>query len=73
MRATSKRASGVYGVDAVDLLTNKVDVLVQRFDRLGTPSGSQVRSSSGTMFKIGALYEMCGLQGHLAVECHSTY
>ena len=57
----------------MDMLASKVDALAQRFDRLGTPSGSQVQSSSGTMFKIGALYEMCGLQGHLAVECHSTY
>ena len=57
----------------MDMLASKVDALAQRFDRLGTPSGSQVQSSSGTMFKIGALYEMCGLQGHLAVECHFTY
>jgi len=59
--ATPKRTSGVYGVDAVDTLANKVDALAQRFDRLGTPSESQVGSSSGVMFDIGALCEMCGL------------
>jgi len=72
-RATPKRASGVYGVDAVDLLASKVDALAQRFDRLETPSRSQVRSSSGAMFEIGALCETCGLQGHVAAECHSMY
>jgi len=41
-RATPKRASGVYAVDAVDLLASKVDALAQRFDRLETPSRSQV-------------------------------
>jgi len=35
----------------VDLLANKVDVLPQHFDRLGTPSsGSQAGSSLGAMF-----------------------
>jgi len=71
--ATPKRASGVYGVDVVDMLASKVDALAQRFDRLGTPSGSQVGSSSGSMFEVGALCEICGLQGHVATECHSTY
>jgi len=72
-RTTSKRASGVYGVDAVDLLASKVDALAQRFARLGTPSWSQVGSSIGAMFEVGALCEMCGLQGHVAAECHSMY
>jgi len=60
-RATPKRTSGVYGVDAVDMLASKVDALIQRSDRLRTPSGSQVGSSSGAMFEIGALCDMCGL------------
>jgi len=72
-RATPKRASGVYGVDAIDLLASKVDALAQRFDKLGTPSGSQVGSSSGVMFEVGALCEMCGIQGHMAAECHTMY
>ena len=73
-RATSKRTSGVYGVDAMDMLASKVDTLAQRCDRLRTPSsGSQVGSSSGAMFEIGALCEICGLQGHVAIACHSTY
>jgi len=37
-RAATKRTSGVYGVDAMDLLASKVDAFAQRFDRLGTPS-----------------------------------
>ena len=72
-RATPKRASGVNGVDVVDMLGSKVDALAQRFDMLGTPSGSPVGSSSGAIFEIGALCEMCSLQGHVAVECHSIY
>jgi len=72
-RATPKRASGVYEVDAVDMLASKVDALAQRFDRLGTPSGSQMGSSSGAVFEIRAVCEMCGLQGHVAAECHSMY
>jgi len=72
-RATLKRASGVYGVDAIDMLASKVDALAQRFDRLGTPSESQIGSSSGAMFEIGALCQMCGLQGHVVAECHSMY
>ena len=36
------------------MLASKVDALVQRCDKLGTPSlGSQVRSSSGAMLKLG--------------------
>ena len=73
-RATPKRASGVYGVDAVDMLASKVDALAQRFDRLGTPSsGSHAGSSSGAMFEVGALCEICGIQGHVATECQSTF
>jgi len=72
-RAIPKRASGVYGVDVVDMFASKVDALAQGFDRLGTLSGSQMGSPSGTMFEVGALCEMCGLQGHVAAECHSMY
>ena len=72
-RSTLKRTSGVYGVDTVDMLARQVDVLAQWFDRLGTRSASQVGSSSGAMFEIGALCEIFGLQGHVAAECHSTY
>jgi len=73
-RAAPKRTSGVYGVDAVDLLARKVDALAQRFDRLGTPSsGSLVGSSSGAMFEIVALCEICGVQGHAAFECHTPF
>jgi len=40
----------------MDLLARKVDALVQRFDRLGTPSlVSSTGSSSGAMFEVGAL------------------
>jgi len=45
----------------VDMLARQVDVLAQWFDRLGTRSASQVGSSLGAMFEIGALCEMCGL------------
>jgi len=68
-RATPKRTSRVYGVDAMDLLASKVDALAQRFDGLGTPSlGSLEGSSSGIMFEVGALCEIYGIQGHVAVE-----
>jgi len=36
----------------MDMLASKVDALTQR---LGTPLGSEVGSSSGAMFEIGAL------------------
>ena len=53
----------------MDLLASKVDALAQRFDRLGTPpSGSLVGGSSGAMFEVGALCEICGIQGHVADE-----
>jgi len=37
-RATPKRSSGKYDVDAMTLLANKVDALAQRLDRVGTSS-----------------------------------
>ena len=56
------------------MLASKVDALAQRFDRLGTPPpGSLVGGSSGAMFKVGALCEICGIQGHVAAECQSTF
>ena len=73
-RTTSKRTSGVYGVDAVDPLASKVDALMQPFDRLGTPSsGSPLGSLSGTMFEVGALCEICDIQGHVAAECDTNF
>jgi len=73
-RATLKRTCGIYGVNAVDLLASKVNALAQRFDRVVTPSlGSQVGSSLGAMFEVGVLCDICGIQGHIAAECHSTY
>ena len=72
-RAAPKKASGVYGVDAVDLLASKVDALAQRFDRLGTPSGSSMGSPSGAMFEVGAFCEVCGVQGHISAECQSVF
>ena len=45
----------------MDMLNSKVDALTQRFDSLGTPSGSQVTSSSGAMFEVGVLCDLCGL------------
>ena len=58
----------------MDFLASKVDALAQRLDRLGTPfSGSLVGSSSDAMFEVGALCEICGIQGHVAVECQSTF
>ena len=60
-RTAPKQSSGIYGVDAVDLLASKVDALAQRFDRLETPSpGSLTGSSSGAMFEVRALCEICG-------------
>jgi len=53
----------------VDLLASKVDALAQCFDKLGTPSGSSMGGPSGAMFEVGALCEICGIQGHIAAEC----
>ena len=73
-RATPKRTSGVYGVDAVDLFASKVDALENCFDRLETPHlGNPSRSFSGTMFEVGALCEICGIQDHVTTECQSTF
>jgi len=58
----------------VDLLASKVDALAQCFDRLGTPPpGSLVRGPSGAMFEVGAFYEICGIHGHVAAKCQSTF
>ena len=58
----------------MDLLASKVDALAQQFDRLRALfSGSLVGSSTGAMFEVGALCEICGNQGHIAVECQSTF
>jgi len=73
-RATPKTASGIYGIDAVDLLASKVDALAQCFDRLGTPlPGSLVGGPSGATFEVGALCEICGIQGNIAAECQSNF
>ena len=68
-RATLNWTNGVYGADAMDLLTSKVDTLARRFDRLGTPSGNPSSGFFGPMFKVRALYEICGIQSHVVVEC----
>ena len=53
-RATLKRTSGVYAVDAINLLASKVNGLAQRFDRLGTiSSGSPAGSSFGECMRLG--------------------
>jgi len=73
-RAAPKRTSGVYGVDAMDLIASKVDALAHRFDRLGTPPlGSLVGGSFGALFEVGASCEICGIQGHAGSECHTTF
>ena len=51
------------GVDAVELLVSKVDALSQWFDWLGIPS---LGSSFGVMFEVGAICEICGIQGHVS-------
>ena len=73
-RVALKRTSGVYEVDAVDLLASKVDASAERFDRLGTPSSrSLVGSSSSAIFEVGALCGICGIKGYIAAECQSTF
>jgi len=73
-RPAPKRTSGVYGVDAMDMMASKVDALVQRFDKLGTPSlGSLVSGPSGAMFEVEVPCEICGIQGHIPAECQSTF
>jgi len=60
-RAASKKSSGRYEVDAVALLTSRVDVLAQRLDRLCTPNPVRVH----------AIYETCGAQEHTSVDCYN--
>jgi len=61
-RAAPKRTSGIYGVDAVDLLPSKVDASAQRFDRIGTPPpGELVGGSSAAMFEVGAFCKIYGI------------
>ena len=72
-RVAPNKASGIYGIDAMDWLASKVDALTQCFNKLGTPSGSSMGGPFGAMFEVGALCEICGIQGHIAVECQSIF
>ena len=65
-RAPPRKGSGKYDIDAMDMLASKVDALAQRFDRMDTPN---LGSSCGTIYTVGALCEICGIQGHLAAKC----
>ena len=69
-RAPQRKGGGKYDIDAVDMLASKVDALAQRLDRLGTPNPG---SSSGTMYAVGVLCDVCGIQGHLATESQSHF
>jgi len=69
-RAPPRKGSGEYDIDAVDIFASKVNALAQRFYRMGTPN---LRSSSGMMYEINVLCEMCGIQGHLAVDCQAHF
>ena len=51
-RAPQRKGGSKYDVDAVDMLASKVDASAQRFDRLGTPSGSSMGGPSGAMFEV---------------------
>ena len=68
--ATSKRSSCKYDIDVVDMLKNKVDGLTQRFDRMGTPTPG---SSSGMMYEVSVLCEVCSIQGHLTIGCQAYF
>jgi len=48
----------MYGVDAIEMLTSKVDALAWRFDRLGT---SYSKNSSGLTYEVRAICEICGI------------
>jgi len=63
-RATPRRGSGRYEVDAVTLLASRVDALAQRLDKVATPSVTSAGPSMGAY----AYCETCGVQGHAAVE-----
>jgi len=60
----------MYKVDAVNLLARKVDTLARHFDWLGT---SYYGSSLDMMYEVGALCEICGIQGHTTIECHTFF
>ena len=73
-RTGPKRASGIYGVNAVNMLASKVDALAQRFEKLGTSTtGSSMGGLPGPMFEVGAICEICGIQGHMAAECQTPF
>ena len=67
-RASQRKSGGKYDVDVVDMLASKVDALAQRFNRLGNP---HPRSPSRAMYAVGVSCEVCGIQGHVAVECQA--
>jgi len=69
-RASLKRSGDKYDVDAVDLLASKVDVLAQCLDRHGAPTPW---SSSRHGVWVGVVYEICGIQGHIAIDCQTNF
>ena len=68
-RATPKRSSGKYEVDAVTLLAGRVDVLAHRLDRVGT--FLVLGHSSGTSIGVYAICETCGGQGYTSTESYN--
>ena len=56
-RASPRRGGGRYKMDAVTLLASKVDALVQRLDKVGTPSVT----SAGPSMEAYAYCETCGV------------
>ena len=64
-RVIQKKSSGVYGVDAVDLLVTKVDALAQRFGRMNTSSSG---SSLGMMYEVGPYLKYVAFKGTLLVS-----
>jgi len=68
-RATPQRGGGKYSVDVVTLSSSRVDALAQRLEKV-TSSPSPV-GSSGSAFKVYAICETCGVQGHTSAEYYN--
>jgi len=57
----SKKEAGMYEISSLDHLATKVDTLTQKFDKMNT--------SVVTPAPVSPPYEVCGVFGHIGVEC----
>jgi len=65
-RATTQRGSGEYAVNALTLLTSRMDALAQRLEKVSSSPSSG--GSSASSVGVYAVCETCGVQGHTSAE-----